>query len=453
MNGNKIFYALILAGIISLFPNINLYEFRGEESLRVIVAYEMQDSGDYLQPHFLGDLYFNKPPLFNWLIVASSKFIPWSELTARIVTIFSLFLTVLLIYFFSQKLFQNKKLSLLAGLIYITFIDILFWYGYLAEIDVTLAFFVFLMFILQYVGYFERKAYLILLSGLVAGLAFLLKGFPAYVFWGLTFITFIIYKKNWKDLINPYLWTSGIIALLVPALWILNTDNPNLYLQKLLIESLIRTKGSSNILKLFGHFLTYPLLNFKQLLPASFIILLILIMAYRRKIKVVIPSEIKILLLTAFINYIPYFLAVHSRGRYIIPLFPIIAIIFAYLIVNTGKEKWIKITVWTASILIALRFLLGFVGFPILMEKKASRKRVAYNIAETIDLSKKIACDCKREKSVCVYLDFIKGKALKTSRYISDWDYVIDCSKQNRGKLIKSYDLHGRILKLYQREK
>ncbi len=152
------------------------------------------------------------------------------------------------------------------------------------------------------------------------------------------------------------------------------------------------------------------------------------------------------------INYLPYFLAVHSRGRYIIPLFPVIAIVFAYIISNTGKDRWIKITVWTALFLIIIRFLLSFVGFPVLMEKKASRKKVAYDISKRIDLSKKIACDCKSEKSVCVYIDFIKGKALKTSKHILDWEYLIDCSNSKKGELLKKYDLHGTILKLYKRE-
>lgn len=444
---------LILLGVLSFFPNINLYEFRGEESLRVIVAYEMYDSGDYFQPHFLGDLYFNKPPLFNWLILASSKFIPWSELTARIVTIVSLLLTVLLIYIFSQRLFGDKTVSLLSGLIYLTFADILFWYGYLAEIDVTLALFVFLTFIFQYIGYFENKKLFILLSGFVAGLGFLLKGFPAYLFWGLTFLSFIVYKRNWKDFFNLYIWTAGFTALTIPAVWILNTDNPKFFLQRLLFESLNRTEGTSDLTKLLIHFIKYPLLNFKQLLPASLIVLILLITAYKNKIKIHIPSQIRLLVFVVLINYLPYFLAVHSKGRYIIPLFPVIAVVFAYIISNTGKDKWIKITVWTASFLIIIRFLLGFVGFPLIMEKKASRKKVAYDISKRIDLSKKIACDCKSEKTVCVYLDFIKGKALKTSKHIPDWEYLIDCSNGKKGELLKNYDLHGKTLKLYKREK
>jgi len=447
-----VFLILILLGLMSLFPNINLYEFRGEESLRVIVAYEMRDSGNYLQPTFLGDLYFNKPPLFNWFIVASSYLIPWSELTGRIVSIVFLSLTLLLIYHFTKSILKNRATAAVSSLVYLIFVDILFWYGYLAEIDVTLAFFVFLMFVLLYHGYFGSKPYLIVLSGVVTGLSFLLKGFPAYVFWGLTVFTFILYKKRFKDFIHPVFWFSGIIALAVPLLWIISTANPELYLKRLLVESLVRAEGSSNISKFITHLFLYPLLNFKQLLPVSGVVLALVFYARRNGISLSLPPALKILLITAFVNYLPYLLAVNSRGRYVIPLFPVLSVIFGYLIYSTGKDRWTKAVVYISIFLIFSRFMLGVFGFPILMEKKASRKRVAYKIADIIQLDKEIACDCKKEKSICLYLDFLKGSAIKTSRHTENWKYLIDCSdRQIEGTVIESFDLKGKIVKLYER--
>ncbi|SNZ07920.1 Dolichyl-phosphate-mannose-protein mannosyltransferase [Persephonella hydrogeniphila] len=453
MSESRKIFLLIALGILSLFPNINLYEFRGEESLRTIVAFEMADSHNYLQPTFLGDLYFNKPPLFNWFIVLSSKLIPWSELTARIVSILFVFLTVFLIYRFSYKLFKNTELALLSGLLYLISVDILFWYGYLAEIDVTLAFFVFLMFYIQYKGYFERNNYFVLLSGITACITFLLKGFPAFLFFGVTYICFVLYRRDFRYLLNPFLWLSGILAITIPTVWIFSTSNPEMYIKRLFIESVIRAEGSSDITKLLVHFITYPLLNIKQLIPASVLVAVILFFAYRNRAKVQLPSEIKLFLFVAFVNYLPYLLAVHSRGRYVIPLFPIIMVVSGYIIHNIGREKWIRIAIYTAVVLIMARFILGFVGFPIFMEKKASRKRAAYDIAKKIDLNSNIACDCKSEKTVCLYIDFLKGKAVKTSRHTPNWDYLIDCSDKSKGKEILSYDLRGKILKVYKRVK
>ncbi|MBK3332090.1 dolichyl-phosphate-mannose--protein mannosyltransferase [Persephonella atlantica] len=443
---------LIFLGLVSLLINLNVYEFRGEESLRVIVAYEMVTSNNYLQPTFLGDLYFNKPPFFNWLIAGVSFFIPWSEYTGRVVSVFFVFLTVLLIIHFSYKLFGNRILSLLAGLVYLVSVDILFWYGYLAEIDVTLTFFLFLSFYLLYVGFFENKRMFIIFSGLFTGISFLIKGFPAFVFFGLTYISFVIFSKRWKEFFNPAVYIAAVLAVVIPLLWIVNTPYPDIYIKRLFIESISRTRGGTDILKFLSHLVYYPVLNFKQFLPGS-AFLLIAFLLYRKENTVLnIPFGIRIFVLATIVNYMPYILAVESRGRYIIPLFPILSIITAYLISSVEKKNLVRYFMYTSIFLITARFLLGFIGFPILMEKKASRKRVAYSIADTIDIQKKIACDCKSEKTICLYLDFIKGAPLKTSRHIPDWNYLIDCSQKKKGEVLSIYDLKGKKIYLYKRK-
>jgi 4-amino-4-deoxy-L-arabinose transferase-like glycosyltransferase len=444
----KVSFFLIILAFLSLFPNINLYEFRGEESLRTIVAYEMSYWGNFLQPTFLGDLYFNKPPLFNWFIIYASYVIPWSELTARSVSIFFLFLTAVLIYTFSYKLFQNRLISIFSSLMYVTFIDILFWYGYLAEIDVTLGFFIFLMFNLLFFGFIQKRKAFIILAGFVTGIAFLLKGFPAYVFFGLTYISFIVFFKEWKRLFSPDVWIAGLVALAVPLIWILNTADPQRYIQTLFFESIVRAEGSKDISKFISHLISYPLLNFKQLLPGSLFVFLGFLLY--RKNKIFIPPEVKLLIISVLINYLPYILSVGSRGRYVIPLFPVLAVVFSYILFSFKKEKLIKGFLYVSLFLIIMRFTLGFIGFPVLMEKKASRKKAAYDIAKTIDIKKEIAFDCKPEKSVAVYLDFIRKKPVKRSVYTKNWKYLLTC-EDKPFKLIKSYDLRGNILRLYER--
>ena len=447
---SKVYIVLIILAFLSLFPNINFYEFRVEESLRTIVAFEMAHNGNIFQPTFLGELYFKKPPLFNWFIIFSSKIIPWSELTARIVSIFFLFLTVLLLYRFSFKLTQSREISIFSSLIYITFIDILFWYGYLAEIDVTLTFFVFLTFYFLIFGFKEKKDYYFLLAGITTGFAFLLKGFPAYVFFVLTYLGLVFYYKDFKKLLNLYVWIGGFFSLLIPAVWIINTVYPDKYVQILFFESIVRTEGSKNFLKFIEHIISYPVLNFKQLLPASAFVVFGLFF-FKKKIN--IPSDVKLLVFIAIINYLPYLISVGSRGRYVLPLFPILATVFSILIYSFGSKKILRIFVYISVVLITVRFLFGFVGFPILMEKKASRKKVAYDIAKTLNIKeKKIAFDCSPEKSVCLYLDFIKGVPIKKSKFTNNWDYLLTCKEKKDFKLIKMYDLHGNILRVYSRD-
>ena len=100
---------LIVLALLSLMPNLSKYPFKGEESLRTIVAFEMWYSKSYFQPTFLGEPYFNKPPLFNWLIIAYSHTFPWSEITGRAVSLTFLFLTTLAVGLFSYNLFKKRR--------------------------------------------------------------------------------------------------------------------------------------------------------------------------------------------------------------------------------------------------------------------------------------------------------------------------------------------------------
>ncbi len=179
------FLFFILLAFVSLLPNLHRYPFKNEESLRTQIAFEMWHSGNYLQPTFLGEPYFNKPPLFNWLIVLYSQIIPWSELTARAVSLSFLLLTTLLVGIFSHYLFRNLSLATLSSLVFLTFGNVLFFYGFLGEIDITFTFFVFLGICLLYIWWSAGSKVVGFLAGVVFGLAFLLKGLPAYSFMGI----------------------------------------------------------------------------------------------------------------------------------------------------------------------------------------------------------------------------------------------------------------------------
>ncbi len=443
-------YVIIgLSVMIYFFSVVKPYEFTGEEPLRVIVAYEMYYSGNFLQPTFLGDFYLNKPPLFNWFIIFVSYFVGWSELTARIVTLFFLSLTAIGIYKFSFELTKNESLSVLSSLIYLSFLDILFWYGNFGEIDVTLGFFIFLIIYFLYRGYKESNNFFLVLSGIITGVAFLLKGFPSYLFFGLTYLAIIIFYRDWKQLFNKYIWIGGILSLIIPALWIINTPEPSLYLKTLFSESMERGKGTFNPLKFIYHIFVFLSLNFKQLLPASLFVALAFLIYRKQKIK--IPDSIKVLIFIVFINYIPYLILVETRGRYILPLFPIIAVIFGYIMYSFKDKRIFKVFVYTILLLILARLLIGYIHFPAFAKRKISQKEVVYSIAQTIDINKKIAFDCHKDKFITAYLEFMRVKPFKKSKYVKDWEYLLTCEKIKTGKLIKEYPTQAKTLYLYKR--
>ncbi len=437
---------LIFLAFLSLLPNINFYSLSFEETTRAIVAFEMSHGGNYFQPTILGENYYNKPPLFNWLIVISSYFFGWDTVTARAVSLFFTLANTLLVSLFAYRLFRSLEIALLSGLIFITFGDVLYWYGWLAEIDITLTFFVFTLFITIYEYYrTEKKAYAVL-TGFISGLIFMLKGFPAFAFYGLSLIVLSLFKKNPFLILGREFLVSHTVFLITAFWWIPLSDNPEAYIKRLWEESFSRVESSTDFSKFLEHLVSYPLLHIKQLLPSSIFLLLLFI--YRR-FKLEIPSQLKFLLALIGFNYIPYILSATSQGRYVLPLFPVIAIFAGVVLYNLLENKWKKAFFISLIVAITFRFLFGMIYLPFLEERRGFPKQQAYEIAQIVK-GHTTACNC--DKNFCVFVDFFVGNPLKKEKFTPNWEYLIDCTPRDDTEVVKTLHVNKRDLYLLKRK-
>ncbi|MEJ7620846.1 MAG: glycosyltransferase family 39 protein [Aquificaceae bacterium] len=440
------FLFFILLAFVSLLPNLHRYPFKNEESLRTQIAFEMWHSGNYLQPTFLGELYFNKPPFFNWLIVLYSQIIPWSEMTARAVSLSFLLLTTLLVGIFSHYLFRNLSSATLSSLVFLTFGNVLFFYGFLAEIDMTFTFFVFLGISLLYIWWNKGSKVVGFFAGVVFGLAFLLKGLPAYAFMGISTLTFALYKKSPAKAFKPDALLVYIPSLLISLLWIIQTPEQIQYLANLWRESFSRVEGDFSRLR---HMLFFPLLNFKDTLPWSFLFLLSL---YASRKDLDFPPQLRGVFLLFLANYIPYWVS-DSAGRYIMPLYPLLAILFAYYLHKALKvEVFRKLFLITILIVILLKFIHGLFFFPYAENRETSRKRIAERMVNMIDPKSSIACQCPQEKSVCLYLGLWKGEPLRLLSKEKEVRYVVNC-EEPKGNSIVEFKLKDKTIRLEELRK
>jgi 4-amino-4-deoxy-L-arabinose transferase-like glycosyltransferase len=434
--------ALLLAVALSLLVGISSYEFRMEESLRVSVAWEMSKRGEYLQTYYLGEPYFNKPPLFNWLIILYSELLGWGELSLRLISVSSSVITALLIGVLSYKLLGDVFRAFLASLVFLSFSDILFWYGWLGEIDATFTLVIFASMGSLLLA-FKGKRSLFVVAGLTTGLGFLMKGLPALLFFLLTALTLLLYHRRFYY--TKYLLISLLISLLIPLLWLYGTEYPEMYVERLLVESLTRVESSENPQRLLLHLITYPLLNLKQTLPGSLIAILLLL-----KLKTLpkIREDVKPIILMLLINYLPYLFSAGSRGRYILPLLPMFAILIAHILPTEGRLY--RMFVALTGILIVVRVAYGLsLGY--IQEQRGSAKEIAADILSSAG-DRKLACDCTEVKSVCLYINLLGDLYLKRSRLTPDWEALVECSEDRRGReAYRSYHLSGREVRLILR--
>ena len=361
--GKYLFWALFALLLVGLYLyGIHYLPLRGEEANRILTAYEMVHFGDWFNLTHLGEPYYAKPPLFMWLVALFSSLFGWDQESARLISVLSSFATALLVYIFALRLFGERKIALLAAFILLTLGDLPLFYGFLAEID---AFHMFIYF-LSAVGVFlllrrGEELLAFLFAGFTTALVFLTKGMPAFYHVPLTVLIFLFYFNRWRSLLSlkPL---AGIASMLLPlGFWFIHLKNPKAYLIHLWFESFHRTPmGEGHIKRVLLHLVTYPLLNFRQMLPHSLYTFLNL-KRFKGLLSSPLRKEILLLLALIGLNYLPYLISPGARGRYIMVVFPFVAVLLAVLLKEflPREVSRFKVPLW---VLLFLLFTLG-VGF------------------------------------------------------------------------------------------
>jgi len=146
------------------------------------------------------------------------------------------------------------------------------------------------------------------------------------------------------------------------------------------------------------------------------------------------------LFLIFFVNYLPYLIS-NSAGRYILPLYPLIAVMFSYYISRALENvNYKKIFYTTIGLALIFRVLYGFFFFPYYNERESSRKVIATKIIRAIDLRKPIQCECPQERTVCLYIGLAKGEPLK--RNVPNAVYSISCTEETKGEILLRFNVN-----------
>ncbi|MBI2046952.1 glycosyltransferase family 39 protein [Candidatus Pacearchaeota archaeon] len=153
--------------------------------------------------------------------------------TARFTSVFFGILSILMIYLIVMKLYKNEKIAIVSAfLAAISGFQIRYS---LAEMDITMAFFVLLSSYMFLIAIYDSKNKMYYLSALFLALAIAVKTFA--VVWGLSYIAFYLYycSKN-KEYKKEYLSKKGlkivIICFAIVLIFLLPTIISNYLLYK-----------------------------------------------------------------------------------------------------------------------------------------------------------------------------------------------------------------------------
>lgn len=341
---NLLIAAIFIGICIALFTPLNLVELRGEEPRRAIVAMEMDITGEYVVPKINGWNYYNKPPLFNWLLAGCFNiFDSYASWVVRIPSIIALLLTAILHYFFSRK-YLSKEVALLSALLFLTSGDIFFYGSQLAgEIDLFFSLIVYTQVILIFHFYHKQQFLFLFLSTYVlTALGVLTKGLPSVVFQGITLVAWLAYTRHlrllltWKHVAG--IFSFGTITGLYFYAYAQHEDVVP-YLVNLLKESSQRSALENNALSTLFGALIYPANLLIFILPWSLLALFLLSKKTGEDIK---ANDFLTFCAVFIIANIPvYWFSAEAKSRYVYMFFPYICVILAHFYL-ARSHSWTK---------------------------------------------------------------------------------------------------------------
>ncbi len=357
------YYLILILLAFSLLWNLWLYPLYLEEPRRAVVSLEMVLSGNYIVPTIMGELYFAKPPLFNWILILSSKvFSGFSEFSVRFPTVLSL-LILSFLHFLITKKFLGREIAFFSSLAFITSANILFYFSLLGEIDIFYSLIIYLLIASIFWFYKKNSHLLFIFPFLFASFGFLTKGFPSILFLYISLFSFLFFERRLRLLLSPF-HIIGILIFFIPIgiyFFLYSLEYPlEEYLTFLWKESSQRTVLENQFRIFFFHLFEFP---FKTLL-ATFPWSILIIFLFRKNVIKIVLNEpfLKFSSIVFLFNYAVYWLSPGANQRYIYMLFPFLLTVLVYFFFyekSPFKHRTVKVfSVLILVLLSAISFFL-----------------------------------------------------------------------------------------------
>ena len=185
-----------------------------DEAIYASVAKGILQSGDWLTLRLNGDLWLEKPPLAIWATAFFYKMMGVSEFSARFFSALCAAGCVLATYWVGRHLL-DRWAGLLGALVLLSSSDFLI-YSRFGMLDAP-----FLLFLLLTLGFFwlgqNRNRYLIY-SGMTLGLAFLTKGFAAFLVFPVIW-AYCLFANKMEVLGRSSYWIGVMLGAVIALPW------------------------------------------------------------------------------------------------------------------------------------------------------------------------------------------------------------------------------------------
>lgn len=438
------------AGAAAFIPVFWLH-YVGEEAIFPIASLEMWYRGEWArQILYGGNVQHN--PLLNWLIIAISWLVGWEWMlqAARLVTVGATVSTGIVLAWLVRRVFDDRAFAAFAAVVYLMLADVALYRGWLAYVDPLFGFLVFTAVACLWVACRERRAALLALAVASLTLGFLAKALTAYVFYGVAFFVLFLERDHRRFLLSPASIALHAAAAGALALWLGIVHAEERQGLRMFME-IVDKLGFVGVSDYLRKLLAYPVETTLKLAPAS---LLAIYYAWRRKNDLQFASSpFRTAAAIAALSYLPYWLAPQSHTRYLLPIYPLAALVFAWALWNARPAARAITLRWFVGLL-ALKLAFLLVAFPYYQKtyRGENHARVARDILERAAGHPLYSADSSASGlSVTAHLDILRLPAAPLVLPPAQWDsgFVIAYTPDpKQGRVVEKYRLGGNELYL-----
>jgi len=213
---DKIFWLLAIFAAIYIIGNIGTGSLATwDEALYANISANMIKTGDWLVMHDRPDKpWFDKPPLYMWCTAFFYNIFGISEFSVRFTSALFGLATVLLVYSFIKKIYDQHA-ALLAALLLLASPHYLH-FSKMGMMDVMLTFFTTLMIVLFWMG--QDRPSCLFWSGIALLFAYLAKGFAAIAGPAVIFF-YCLFSGNLRLLIKRQFTIGALISIAFILCW------------------------------------------------------------------------------------------------------------------------------------------------------------------------------------------------------------------------------------------
>jgi 4-amino-4-deoxy-L-arabinose transferase-like glycosyltransferase len=266
----------------------------------------------------------------------------------RALTIAATLATAGILGWLTLRLLRDRALAWFAALVYLTMADVALYRGWLAYVDPLFAMFLFAAIAALWVACAEERPLLLAVAALSLTCAFMSKAFTAYVFYATAVFVLLFTASGRRVLLGRVSIAVHLLALLAPVAWlhwVPGTGGQGGRMFSEIVAKLMPESALSYLKQVFG----FPLESALRMLPA---LPLALYYAWRRRIDLRTEPVLAIVTAMALLCYLPYWFAPISGIRYLLPIYPLVALASAIVLWRAGDAAMRVSGRWLGGMLV-----------------------------------------------------------------------------------------------------